>query len=68
MPKKKITGIPLEPRWMNQCDVIKYTLQIPQEIKEQLREEALGKNMETSTYICGLLSGDIKRKKPWKRG
>jgi len=54
---------------MNECDVIKYTLQIPHELKHQLREEALEKNMETSTYICGLLAGDIKRKKPrGKRG
>jgi hypothetical protein len=67
MPKKKVAEISSEPRWMNECDVIKYTLQIPQELKHQLREEALEKNMETSTYICGLLAGDIKRKKPRKK-
>jgi hypothetical protein len=68
MPKKKIAAIPSGPRWMNQCDVIKYNLQIPQELKEQLIKEALGKNMDTSEYICGLLAGDIKRKKPGKKG
>jgi hypothetical protein len=68
MPKKKNAAIPKEPRWMTQCDVIRYNLQMPQELKEQLKSEALEKNMDTSEYICGLLTGEIKRKKPVKKG
>jgi hypothetical protein len=68
MPKKTNAAIPSEPRWMTQCDVVKYNLQIPQELKEKLNKEALEKNMDTSTYICGVLAGDIKRKKPGNKG
>ncbi len=66
MPKKKISRTLPEPRWMTECDVIRYNLQIPQDLKEQLKREASEKEMDMSTYICGLLSGDIKRKKPKK--
>ena len=68
MPKKKASAVPSEPRWMTECDVIRYNLQMPQELKEQLKKEALEKHMDTSQYICGLLAGDIKRKKTRKKG
>jgi hypothetical protein len=68
MPKEKTSAVPSEPRWMTQCDVIRYNLQMPQELKEQLKKEALEKQMETSQYICGLLTGEIKRKKTRKKG
>jgi hypothetical protein len=65
MPKKKQMPKKLpEPRWMTECDVIRYNLQIPEKLKKQLKKEAGEKDMGMSTYICGLLSGDIKRKKP----
>jgi hypothetical protein len=63
MPKKANAGLLPESRWMTQCDVIRYNLKIPQELKQKLKKEALHKEMDMSTYICGLLSGDIKRKK-----
>ena len=66
MPKKKTSGIISVPRWMTECDVIRYSLKIPQDLKEQLKKEALAKEMDMSTYICGLISGDIKRKKAKK--
>lgn len=68
MPKNKVATTPSRRLWMTECDVIKYNLQIPQELKEQLKKEALANNMDTSEYICGLLAGDIKRKKPRKKG
>ncbi len=67
MQKKKATDVPSEPRWMTECDVIRYTLKMPENLKEQIRKEALEKGMDTSTYICGLLTGDIKRKRSRKR-
>lgn len=63
MPKKKASRMISEPRWMTECDVIRYSLRIPQKLKEQLKKEALDKEMSMSSYICGLISGDIKRKK-----
>ena len=63
MPKKKTTAVTSEPRWMTECDVIRYTLRMPDDLKEQIKKEALEKGMDTSTYICGLLTDDIKRKK-----
>jgi hypothetical protein len=63
MTKKADAGGLPKPRWMTQCDVIRYNLNIPQDLKHQLKKEALQKGMDVSTYICGLLSGDIKRKK-----
>jgi len=63
MPKKADVRVLPEPRWMTQCDVIRYNLKIPQDLKRQLKKEALHEGMDMSTYICGLLSGDIKRKK-----
>lgn len=52
---------------MTECDVIRYTLKMPENLKEQIKEEASEKGMDTSTYICGLLTGDIKRKRSRKR-
>jgi hypothetical protein len=66
MPKKKTTSIIPEARWMTQCDVIRYNLRIPQDLKEQLKKEALKEEMDMSSYICALISGDIKRKKSRK--
>jgi hypothetical protein len=66
MAKKETSKKLPEARWMTECDVIRYNLQIPQKLKEQLKEEASEKQMDTSTYICGLLSGDIKRRRPAK--
>lgn len=51
------------PRWMNQCDVIRYSLKMPESMKKRLKKEAEKKGMDMSSYICGVLSGDIKRKK-----
>jgi len=55
MPKKADVRVLPEPRWMTQCDVIRYNLKIPQDLKQQLKKEALHKGMDMSTYICGLL-------------
>jgi hypothetical protein len=66
MPKKKTSKIVSGPRWMTECDVIRYNLKIPQDLKEQLKKEALEKEMDMSSYICALVSGDIKRKKAKK--
>jgi hypothetical protein len=66
MPKNRVTRKLPEPRWMTECDVIRYNLQMPEKLKKQLKKEAEDKDMGMSTYICGLLSGDIKRKKPRK--
>jgi hypothetical protein len=52
-----------KPRWMTECDVIRYGLQIPEDLKAHMKKEALEKGMDMSSYICGLLSGDIKRKR-----
>jgi hypothetical protein len=66
MAKKTSPNSNSEPRWMTQCDVMKYNLQIPQDLKQQLKKEALERNIDMSAYICGLLSGDLKRKKAKK--
>jgi len=67
MSKKKTTAKPSGPRWMTECDVIRYNLKMPEDLKEQIKKEASEKEMDTSTYICGLLTGDIKRKKSRKQ-
>jgi hypothetical protein len=51
------------PRWMNGCDVIRYNLKIPEKMKKRLKNEAGKMDMDMSTYICGVLSGDIKRQR-----
>lgn len=67
MPKKKTTAVPSGPRWMTECDVVRYELKMPDDLKEQIKKEAVEKGMDTSAYICGLLTGDIKRKRSRKR-
>jgi predicted DNA binding CopG/RHH family protein len=62
MPKKKVPEKLSKPRWMTECDVIRYSMQMPQELKEQIKKEASEKGMDMSSYICGLLSGEIRRK------
>ncbi len=46
-----------------ECDVINYNLKIPDEMKKKLKHEAGQMGLDTSSYICGVLSGDIKRTK-----
>jgi hypothetical protein len=61
--KKKTKKEETTPRWMNQCDVIRYSLKIPEDMKKRLKSEAQKKGIDMSSYICGVLSGDIKRSK-----
>lgn len=61
--QKKTTARENTPRWMTQCDVIRYNLKIPEDMKKKLKNEARETGMDMSSYICGVLSGDIKRKK-----
>ncbi len=63
MQKKTKKGQKNVPRWMTQCDVIRYNLKIPDEMKKKLKNEARDKDMEMSSSICGVLSGDIKCRK-----
>jgi hypothetical protein len=67
MPKKKNVAAPSESPWMTECDVIRYNLKIPEDLKEQLKKEALDREMDMSSYMCGLLAGDIKRKRSRKK-
>ncbi len=46
---------------MTQCDVIRYNLKIPDKLKGKLKKEAESRDMDMSTYICGVLAGEIKR-------
>jgi len=48
---------------MTQCDVIHYNLKIPEDMKKKLKNEAREMDMDMSSYICGVLSGEIKRTK-----
>ena len=61
--QKKPTPGKDAPRWMTQCDVVRYNLKIPDDMKEKLNNEAREMGVGMSAYICGILSGDIKRKK-----
>jgi hypothetical protein len=61
--QKKTKSEENTPRWMTQCDVIRYNLKLPEELKKKLKNEAGKAGMDMSSYICGVLSGDIKRKK-----
>ena len=67
MQKKRAADVPSEPRWMTECDVIRYTLKMPENLKEQIKKEASEKGMDTNAYICGLLTSDVKRKRSRKR-
>lgn len=51
---------------MTECDVIRYNLKIPEDLKEMIKKEAMEKEMDMSTYICGILAGSIKRKQSRK--
>ena len=60
--QKKTTGkTEVIPRWMNQCDVMRYNLKIPEKMKKKLKREAEQMGIDMSSYICGVLSGDIRR-------
>lgn len=61
--QKKTKKEETTPRWMTQCDVIRYNLKIPEDMKKKLKNEAKEIGVDMSSYICGVLSGDIKRKK-----
>jgi hypothetical protein len=63
MPKKTTGKSDVAPRWMNQCDVMRYTLKIPEDMKKKLKREARHMGIDMSSYICGVLSGGIKRMK-----
>jgi hypothetical protein len=55
-----------KPRWMTECDVIRYSMRIPEDLKKTLKKEAEDKGMDMSSYVCGILGGDIKRPGPRK--
>jgi hypothetical protein len=67
MPKKKTAAVRSGSRWMTGCDVVRYDLKMPDDLKERMKKEAVDNGMDTSTYICGLLTGDIKRKRSRKK-
>lgn len=54
---KKLSG----PRWMTECDVIRYNLRMPDRMKEKIKKEAADQGMDMSSYICGVLAGEVKR-------
>jgi len=49
--KKKTDGEKYKPRWMTQCDVIRYNLHMPEDLKKQLKEEARKKGLDMSSYM-----------------
>lgn len=55
------------PRWMTQCDVIRYNLKLPEKLKAKLKREAAASRMDMSSYICGILAGEIERPKKKKK-
>jgi len=55
-PFKYLSFLPVKLRGIAECDVIRYNLRIPQDLKEQLKKEALDKEMSMNSYICGLIS------------
>jgi hypothetical protein len=61
--QKKTKREEKKPRWMTQCDVIHYNLRMPDKMKRKVKKEAAQMDMDMSSYICGVLSGDIKRSK-----
>lgn len=50
-------------RWMTSCDVARYNLKMPADLKRKLKKEAEGQGMSMGDYICSVLYGDIKRTK-----
>lgn len=63
MQKKTGKGEEQTPRWMTPCDVIRYNLKLPADMKKKLKKEAGTMGMDMSSYICAVLSGEIKRPK-----
>ena len=61
MPRKSNQDEKSKPRWMTQCDVLRYNLKIPDTLKVKLKKEAETRDMDMSSYICGILEGEIKR-------
>lgn len=61
MPRKKQAKEAPSPRWMTQCDVIRYNLKMPDALKRKIKKEAAEREMDMSSYICGVLAGEIKR-------
>lgn len=72
MPKKSVAKKPEgrlpEPRRMTQCDVIRYSLRMPERLKAKLKREAASSGMDMSSYICGVLAGEIARPLGKKKG
>lgn len=66
MPRKTSAREAPAPRWMTQCDVIRYSLRMPDGLKKTIKKEAADRDMDMSSYICGVLAGEIKRS-PKKR-
>lgn len=63
MPKKNTGPATVTPRWMTECDVIRYNLKMPEKLKKKIKKAAAENGMDMSAYICGILSGDIKKQK-----
>lgn len=61
MPRKKTKPETGTPRWMTECDVIRYNLKIPDKLKKKIKKAAADNGMDMSSYICGILSGDLKK-------
>jgi hypothetical protein len=63
MPNKNCRGEKSIPRWMTECDVIRYNLKMPESLKKKIKKAAAENGMDMSSYICGILSGDVKKPK-----
>jgi hypothetical protein len=61
--QKKKNRVKNSPRYMTECDVIRYNLKMPETMKKKLKKEPQKKDIDMSSYICAILSGDIKRSK-----
>jgi hypothetical protein len=64
MPRKREEE--QKPRWMTECDVIRYSMRMPEDLKKTLKKEAEAEGIDMSSYVCGILGGDIKRPRPRK--
>lgn len=60
MPKKPVKEETSAPRWMTECDVIRYNLKMPEKLRKKIKKGAAESGMDMSSYICGILSGEIK--------
>lgn len=45
---------------MTECDVIRYNLKMPEKLRKKIKKGAAESGMDMSSYICGILSGEIK--------